>query len=144
MRRKLHPESGAFITTAAAFVVFVLLPSTIRATGADQQELLRTEGKRFEGKVVLGDDPGIDEYLAYASHNSPALRSAYYRWSSRSEMIPSVSSLPDPVLTYTWFGESVETRVGPQRQRFGVRQPIPWFGTLGLRGDVTREEAWAA
>jgi outer membrane protein TolC len=144
VRRKLHPESGAFITTAAAFVVFVLLPSTIRATGADQQELLRTEGKRFEGKVVLGDDPGIDEYLAYASHNSPALRSAYYRWSSRSEMIPSVSSLPDPVLTYTWFGESVETRVGPQRQRFGVRQPIPWFGTLGLRGDVTREEAWAA
>ncbi len=39
-------------------------------------------------------------------------------------------TLPDPEFTYTWWGENVETRVGPQEQIFAVRQGIPWPGKL--------------
>ncbi len=43
-----------------------------------------------------------------------------------------------------YYVESVETRVGPQRQKFSLRQAFPWFGTLGAREAVAEQEAWAA
>ena len=33
--------------------------------------------------------------------------------------------------------------MGPQQQRFGLSQMFPWFGKLGLRGDVAVEAAKA-
>jgi len=39
------------------------------------------------------------------------------------------------VFSYAYFIENVETRVGPQEHRFGVRQSFPWFGTLGAKED---------
>lgn len=144
MSRHGHRTSSAVKRAIAALAVLLLCASQAAAGDADQKDLVRTEAARFEGAIVLGDAPVLDDYLAYAARHSPALRSAYHEWVARFDRIPAVSSLPEPVLTYTWFGESIETRVGPQRQRFGLRQPVPWFGTLGLRGDVAREEAWAA
>jgi outer membrane protein TolC len=52
--------------------------------------------------------------------------------------------LPDPWFSYTYFIENVETRVGPQRQVFRLRQSFPWFGTLGAKKDETAEAANAA
>jgi len=45
-------------------------------------------------------------------------------------------SLPDPMFTFGYFVEHVETRVGPQEQRFGLRQSFPWFGTLSTKEDM--------
>jgi outer membrane protein TolC len=87
---------------------------------------------------------GLSDYLIYAAHNDAGLQAAFNRWQAALERIPQVQSLPDPRFTYSYFIESVETRVGPQRQRFGVSQAFPWFGTLGLRGDIATEEAAAA
>lgn len=141
-QRRRTGRAGAAILAALATVALPAAP--VLAGGAGQEDLVRAESARFEGEIALGDDPRLDDYLAYAVRHSPALRSAYHRWMSRSELVSTVSSLPEPVLTYAYFGENVETRVGPQRQRFGVRQPVPWFGTLGLRGEIAREEAWAS
>jgi outer membrane protein TolC len=52
--------------------------------------------------------------------------------------------MPDPVLSFGYFGEEVQTRVGPQERRFGLRQKIPWPGTLGLRGEAMFEATRAA
>ena len=35
------------------------------------------------------------------------------------------------------------TRVGPQEQRIGVMQPLPWFGKLKAAGDVASADAAA-
>ena len=58
-------------------------------------------------------------------------------------MVGRVGALPDPVLSYGHYFEEVETRVGPQVYRLGVRQRLPWFGKLSLAEDAARERAAA-
>ncbi len=43
-----------------------------------------------------------------------------------------------------YFIEEVETRVGPQRNKFGIMQTFPWFGKIEARGDVATAKAKAA
>ena len=78
----------------------------------------------------------LDEYLLIAMKRNPGLKSAYYRWIADLSTSGYAGSLPDPMLTYGYFMESVETRVGPQEQRFSLRQSFPWFGTLGAKEDI--------
>jgi outer membrane protein TolC len=87
---------------------------------------------------------GIDEYLAYAAGQNPALKAAYYRWQALVEKSGYAGALPEPTISYTHYIENVETRVGPQEQRFSLRQTFPWFGTLGARKDISSETARAA
>jgi outer membrane protein TolC len=87
---------------------------------------------------------GLADYLAYAAHQSPEVRAAFYQWKGAMERAGYVGAMPDPVLAYTYFIERVETRVGPQIQRVALKQAFPWFGTLGARKDVAWEEANAA
>lgn len=48
------------------------------------------------------------------------------------------------MLSYGHYFEEVETRVGPQVYRLGVRQKLPWFGKLSLAEDAERARATAA
>lgn len=93
---------------------------------------------------TLPEKPTLDDYLRVAAHRSPSLRGAFYRWQSALENAGHVGKLPDPVFSYMYFVESVETRVGPQNQRFALRQMVPWFGTLGAREDRSLEASKAA
>ena len=91
----------------------------------------------------LNEDSTLDEYLAYAALNNPGLKAAFLRWKAALERIPEVKSLPDPRFTYAYFIREVETRVGPQRQKFGLSQTFPWLGRLRLRGHAASEAAQA-
>jgi len=53
-------------------------------------------------------------------------------------------ALPEPKLTYRYFVNEVETRVGPQEHGIGLSQTLPWFGKRGLQGDAATEAARAA
>ncbi|MDD3605166.1 MAG: hypothetical protein PHD86_08265, partial [Kiritimatiellae bacterium] len=75
----------------------------------------------------------LRDYLAAAARNNPELEAAFNRWKAELERIPQVRALPDPRFNYAYFVEEVETRVGPQKQRLGLSQVFPWFGTLKLR-----------
>ena len=88
-------------------------------------------------------DAGLPELLRYAALNNPGLASAFSRWKAAVESVPQVKALPDPRFTYRYFIEEVETRVGSQRQSFGIAQTFPWFGKLALRGDAASEAAKA-
>ncbi len=92
----------------------------------------------------LTDDSGLPDYLAYAALNNPGLEAAFNEWKAAVERVPQVKALPDPRFTYRYYIREVETRVGPQRQSFGLSQTFPWFEKLALRGDVAAEEARAA
>ncbi len=86
----------------------------------------------------------LEALIVTAESTSPALRASFDRWKAALERVPQATALPDPRVSYAYFIEPVETRVGPQRQRFGISQTIPLFGKLGLRGAVAVNAANAA
>ena len=94
-----------------------------------------------EDLPTLGEESTLSDYLAYAALNNPGLEAAFNRWKAALERVPQVRSLPDPRFNYGYFIREVETRVGPQRHRFGLSQMFPWFGKLELQGDVALEAA---
>jgi len=90
---------------------------------------------------ILSGEGSLSDYLAYAALNNPGLEAAFNRWKAALETVPQVRSLPDPRFSYAYFIREVETRVGPQRHKFGISQMFPWFGKLGLRGKAALEAA---
>ncbi|MDY7091603.1 MAG: TolC family protein [Acidobacteriota bacterium] len=86
----------------------------------------------------------LDELLADAARFNPRLRAAYDRWQAALERIEQADVLPDPQAHFAYFIESVETRVGPQEQKLGVTQKVPWPSKLGLRLEVAVEAARVA
>ncbi|MBT3192550.1 MAG: TolC family protein [Verrucomicrobia bacterium] len=94
--------------------------------------------------VELDSESPPEDYLRHAALNNSGLKAAFNRWKAAVERIPQAKSLPDPRFNYTYYMEEVETRVGPQRQKFGIVQMFPWFGKLRLKGDAMAEAAAAA
>lgn len=86
----------------------------------------------------------LEDYLEYAALNSPALRSAFQEWKAALERIPQVEALPDPRFSLGYLLQEIETRVGPQEWRVGLKQTFPWFGKLDLKGDMAARAAKAA
>ncbi|MFT7698677.1 MAG: cobalt-zinc-cadmium efflux system outer membrane protein, partial [Candidatus Krumholzibacteriia bacterium] len=86
----------------------------------------------------------LDELLNLAESANPRLRASMDRWKAALEQVGQSNSLPDPKFSYAYFIEPVETRVGAQRQKFGLSQTIPMFGKLGLREDIGVQTANAA
>jgi len=78
----------------------------------------------------------LDDYLVIAAKRNPGLRAAFNNWIADLKKSDYAGALPDPVFNYGYFIENVETRVGPQEQRFGLKQSFPWFGTLGAKKDM--------
>jgi len=90
---------------------------------------------------ILTDEATLNDYLLYAALNNPGLEAAFNRWKAALEKIPQARTLPDPRFNYGWFIESVETRVGPQKDRFGWYQTFPWIHKLILQGGMAAEAA---
>ncbi len=83
----------------------------------------------------------LPDYLAYAALNNPGLEAAFSRWKAAVERATAADALPDPRLSYGFFIQEVETRVGPQRQKLGISQAFPWFGSLDLAEKGALEKA---
>lgn len=79
------------------------------------------------------DSINLDQLLAYARTNNPAIRAGYERYRAGLNQANLAGGLPDPVIGVGEFIENVETRVGPQERRFSIQQSFPWFGSLGAK-----------
>ncbi len=86
----------------------------------------------------------LPDYLGYAERNNAALKSIFQQFRAAAEEVPQARALPDPRLTYGYFLDEVETRVGPQKQKFGIMQTFPWFGELKAQTDAASAAAKAA
>lgn len=86
----------------------------------------------------------LEDYLRYAALNNAALKASFEQWKAALEQIPQARALPDPKFTYGYYIREVETRVGPQRQKFDIMQSFPWFGTIEARTDEAAAKAKAA
>ncbi len=118
--------------------------STVGAAESVVPEHQVGDNARSDTQRTFEDGVTLRDYLAYAALNNAGLKAAFNRWKAALERVTQVKSLPDPRFNYTYFIEEVETRVGPQKQKFGVSQMFPWFGKLQLQGDAAAEAAAAA
>lgn len=108
------------------------------------------QGLMFAG-VLLGqtvtrddyylDNPQLEEYVTTALRENPGLEAALSNYRASLQKIPQVQALPDPMLTFTQFIRSPETRVGPQSNSTMVSQKFPWFGKLDLQGQIAAKQA---
>lgn len=96
-------------------------------------------------KASAGEFDGtLGGYLAYAYAHSPALRASFETWRAATFRPEQERRLPEPTISYAVFVRSVETRVGPQRHRFGASQWFPWPTKLRAGSDAAELEAQAA
>lgn len=90
------------------------------------------------------NDLSLKYYIALAVQENGELRAAYDRWQAALAKADYANTLPDPKLSYGLFLQEVETRVGPQKQRLGISQTIPWLGKLRHRKNVAAQDAVVA
>ena len=83
----------------------------------------------------------LEGYLMEAAENNPGIKAKFNEYMAALEKVPQVGALPDPQVSFGYFIQPVETRVGPQRAKISASQMFPWFGTLGAKKDVATEMA---
>ena len=83
----------------------------------------------------------LNQYLAVAAENNPGVKAKFNEYLAALEKVPRVGTLPDPQVSFGYFIQPVETRVGPQRAKISASQMFPWFGTLGAKRDIATEMA---
>jgi outer membrane protein TolC len=128
---------------SATLTAFLLAASVSLAEEQTHGETVSRDTQR-DGPEEIDAESSLDDYLRYAALNNAGLEAAFNRWKAALELIPQAKALPDPRFSYAYYIEEVETRVGPQKQKFGVTQSFPWFGKLRLRRDAAAEAAAAA
>jgi len=84
---------------------------------------------------------GLSELIQEALRQNPQIKAARNEWQAVLKNIPQAKSLPDPMLSYSHFGQSVETRLGPQRNKLSLSQKFPFFGKLSLKGEIVQSAA---
>jgi outer membrane protein TolC len=94
----------------------------------------------FSQEVPKGK-AALSELIEEALSQNPQIRAARNEWEAAIKVIPQAKSLPDPMLSYAYFGQRVETRIGPQRNKFSLSQKFPFFGKLSLKGDIAKSAA---
>lgn len=92
----------------------------------------------------FGTNLTLQAALDYGAENNPQLRAAFSQWKGAEQNITVQKGLPDPTFTYGYYFESVETRVGPQNQMFGLSQKFPGFGKLSLMKSIATDLSSAA
>ena len=110
---------------------------------AKERELDRPQSRRGRAPAARLDG-SLDGYVRYALAQSPSLRASFEEWRAATHRVPQARRLPEPVFTYGYFVRRVETRVGPQRHRFGIRQAFPWPTKLSAGADAASLAARSA
>ena len=72
----------------------------------------------------------LKELIASLKENNLDLKSQSKVVDELDSRIFQQGYLPNPVLSYTYFGEEIQTKSGPQKQKFGLVQKLPWLSKL--------------
>lgn len=86
----------------------------------------------------------LEEIVSQVLSNSPALASVRHKWRAMKERPDIARALPDPMLTYGYWFQNVETRVGAMNQHVAASQKIPFFGKRSLAANKATQEALLA
>jgi cobalt-zinc-cadmium efflux system outer membrane protein len=97
--------------------------------------LLFTQEKQGKADIVLPD------LIKEALKNNPQVKAAHEDWQASLEQISQAKAYPEPMLSFAHFGKSIETRLGPQRNKISLSQKIPFFGKLSIKENIARENS---
>lgn len=75
----------------------------------------------------------LKSYIEEANSNNPEIQAYNLRYDIAEEKVNEADWLPNTEVSAGYFVSETETRVGPQRARFSLRQMLPWFGTVTAR-----------
>jgi len=109
---------------------FFLIILAVLGTGS-----LLSQDLQRDTKVVL------DDLITEAFENNSQVKAAYEEWKGSLEQISQAKGLPDPMLSFAHFGQNIETRLGPQRNKISLSQRIPFFGKLSLKEKIAQENS---
>ncbi len=100
---------------------------------------------KADDKVPM-DAPGmfdLQELIKKATESNPEIITAKKKWKSAQDIIGARGALPDPQLSFKQYVESVETRVGPIKRAYGLKQKLPFYGKRDLKAEIATKEAEA-
>lgn len=98
----------------------------------------------FNARNVFSEDAKtatLSNLIEEGLQNNPQVQAQHSQWKAVESKARYISRYPDPMARYSFFGESVETRVGPQEKKYGLSQTIPFPGKLSLKGFAQRNHA---
>ncbi|MFH1854514.1 MAG: TolC family protein [Candidatus Omnitrophota bacterium] len=75
----------------------------------------------------------LDALIEEALNNNPKIQASYNNWKASEFKITEVSTLPDPMASFSGLGDPVETKLGPIDNKYSVSQMFPFPGKLGLK-----------
>ncbi|MFG0274004.1 MAG: TolC family protein, partial [Phycisphaerales bacterium] len=104
----------------------------LSAPGEPVSFALRSEGESPDPGDI-GPETTLEACLAYARENSPSIEAALRAHEAALARPAQAGALPDPRVTYGYYFNEVETRVGPMQHTIGLAQTLPPGGTLDLR-----------
>ncbi|MCA9396164.1 MAG: hypothetical protein KC649_03245, partial [Candidatus Omnitrophica bacterium] len=84
----------------------------------------------------LSDEAGLNDFIRYGLLHNSEIKSAFYRWKASASRIDQVTAFDDPNVSFRIFIDEVETRVGPQKEVYGISQRIPFPGKLHAKGEA--------
>lgn len=85
----------------------------------------------------------LQSLIEEAIQNNPEVQSFDIKYAIAEEKIKEANWLPNTEFSLGYFVSETETRVGAQRARIGVKQMLPWFGTLSARENYASSMAEA-
>ena len=96
--------------------------------------------------VAQQDPPPLqlDELVTEGLRNNPDVQAAKERWTAARQRGSQVGAWEDPMVSYTRWISTPETRVGPQENAFMISQRIPFPGKLGAMEMMADEDAFGA
>ena len=85
----------------------------------------------------------LQTYIEEAEGNNPEIQAFELRYNIAEEKVNEANWLPNTEISAGYFVSEPETRVGAQRARIGVKQMLPWFGTITARENYATSMAEA-
>jgi len=85
----------------------------------------------------------LGEALNRARTANPELQALQNLAEGATARIDAAAALPDPKAQFTYFGQSVETRTGPQEAIYSISQTVPWLAKLRTRKALASHDAEA-
>jgi len=116
--------------------------SATRDNLATAGSIVAEEGAPAEAEATL--DGSLNSFLAFAIARSPELRASFERWRAATMRISRARRIPEPIIKYSYFVRSIETRVGPQNHKLSLMQSFPWPTALSAGADAASGTARAA
>lgn len=93
---------------------------------------------------LLSNNVGVehlDSLINEALNSNPQILATHSSWKAEEHKITQKRTLPDPMAMYGYYGESVQTRVGPMEHKVGAAQKIPFPSKLVFRGRSQKASA---